>query len=278
VIGMPKRPTPHVRSGFLSKVAQWPVLVRMLVAQVASFGLLLVLSLLIPGFMRPPLWVWPLLQGLMAVTYSRRWAVGGGWLLFQFLLPWAFFWQLGAQVPGWLYPALILGLFLVFGGGLFTRVPLYHSNRAAWKALADLVPEGEGVSVVDLGAGFGGPLAHLARHRPRAQMVGVEASPLVWLVAWVRTWPVRSNCRIRLGSLWNVDLIDFNVVYAFLSPVPMPELWGKALAEMKPGAMLVSNTFPVPGVEPERVLPLTGRVDACLWVYRIPGAQESRTH
>jgi hypothetical protein len=61
------------------------------------------------------------------------------------------------------------------------------------------------------------------------------------------------------------------VVYAFLSPAPMPRLWTKALAEMAPGTLLVSNTFTIPGVAPEQTIVLPGRSDARLYVYRLPG-------
>jgi hypothetical protein len=37
---------------------------------------------------------------------------------------------------------------------------------------------------------------------------------------------------------------------------------------MKPGSLLVSNTFDVPGHEPAQRIPLPGRRDACLLVWR----------
>jgi hypothetical protein len=48
-------------------------------------------------------------------------------------------------------------------------------------------------------------------------------------------------------------------VYAFLSPVPMAEVWRKASTELRPGALLVSNSFPVEGVEPEQVIEVDDR-------------------
>ena len=123
--------------------------------------------------------------------------------------------------------------------------------------------------MADLGAGLGGPLVFLARRRPDVRFSGVEASPITWLVAWLRAGPVRANCRMRCGSLWRLQLDAFDVVYVFLSPAPMRDLWDKARREMKPGALLVSNTFPVPGAVPERTIPLPGRRDACLLVYRL---------
>jgi len=55
-------------------------------------------------------------------------------------------------------------------------------------------------------------------------------------------------------------------VYAFLSPVPMPDLWCKVRTEMRPGSLFVSNTFDVPGVAPDRVITLgNGRRALLVW-------------
>jgi hypothetical protein len=183
-------------------------------------------------------------------------------------LPWVVVFLLRHPAPGWVWPAAVLALLLVYGGGVRSRVPLYNSNRAAWEALLALLPPAP-VIVADLGAGLGGPLAFLARERPESLFQGVEASPLTFLAAWLRTLPRRGNCRMRWGSLWSEELGGYDLVYAFLSPAPMPELWAKAVREMKPGSLLVSNTFTVPGQEPERRIPLPGRADACLLVWRL---------
>ena len=77
--------------------------------------------------------------------------------------------------------------------------------------------------------------------------------------------------RVRFGSLWNMELGSFDLVFAFLSPAPMPRLWDKAVREMRPGALLVSHSFEIPGIQPERRIPLPGLPGACLLLYRIPG-------
>jgi SAM-dependent methyltransferase len=190
-------------------------------------------------------------------------------MLFQMALPLAVFWQAGHSVPIWTYPALLAVLFLVYGGGMFTRVPLYNSGRPAWRALADLVPENEDVVFIDLGAGLGGPLAYIARHRPHARLLGVEASPLVWRVGWLRTLRFGRRCRFRFGSIWKTDLRGAHVVFAFLSPAPMPALWAKARREMRQGSLLVSHSFEAPGREPDGRIPLPGRKGAALLLYRM---------
>lgn len=242
-------------------------MLRALAAQGVAFLLVMILAwFLAPRF---PLWVWPLVQGGLAALIGLLWALRRGWLLFQAALPLALAWQLGHAVPIWIYPLILLGLMLIFGGGLFTRVPLYNSSHAAWKALLTEIPAGEAIEVADLGAGLGGPLCFLARHRPDIRFTGMEASPLVWLVAWFRALRVRQNCRMRFGSLWHLPLGNFHIVYAFLSPAPMGALWAKARKEMRPGSMLISNTFSIPDAVPEREIRLPGRRDARLLVYRL---------
>jgi len=246
----------------------WPPVLRALAAHGLVFLALAILVRLLP--VRLPLWLWPALQGLLAAALGARWGLGPGWRAFQLLLPFALAWQLGHAVPGWIYLSLVALLLLVYGGGILTRVPLYNSGPAAWEHLLALIPESEELKLVDLGAGLGGPLAFLARRRPRAHFVGIEASPLVWFFAWIRVLPLRRNCRIRFGSLWKQGLQPFDIAFAFLSPDPMPRLWEKALWEMRPGSLLVSHSFEIPGLQSERRIPLPGLPGACLLLYRIP--------
>ncbi len=242
----------------------WPPVLRALLAQGLAFlGLLACLRL---GLRFPPL-VWVLLQATLAVFLSRGLALEARWVLLQAALPFLVWLLWGAPVPAWVYLAGFLALALVFGGGWLTRVPLYLASRDAWEKLEALLQAGP-VRFVDLGCGLGGPVAHLARARPDGQFLGVEASPVSWLVAWLRCLPL-PNAHIRLGSLWKVDLSQVDVAYAFLSPVPMPALGAKALREMRPGSRLVSHSFGIPGQPPVRVIPVAGRPGARLLVWEL---------
>ncbi len=245
-----------------------PPVLKALAAQVLSFLLLLGVAQIIS--IRLPLWVWVALQGLLAAALAAGWGLGAWWRGFQILVPMALAWQLGNPISVWVYPSLLAVLLLVFGGGILTRVPLYNSGSPAWNELLTLIPVGEPWRIADLGAGLGGPLAALACRRPEASFIGVEASPLVWFIAWVRCLPWKRNCKIQPGSLWNFPLQEIDLAFAFLSPAPMGALWEKACAEMRPGTLLVSHSFQIPGVKPDRRIPLPGRPGACLLLYRIP--------
>lgn len=248
----------------------WPSTLRAVLALAAAYGLLLAVAragLLPRALLGAPAVI---LMGVLAAILGLGLGLGRGWVPALLGFPWVLDLLLRHPAPHWVWPAALAALLLVYGGGLFSRVPLYHSNRAAWEALADLCPEGM-LRFADLGAGFGGPLAHLARVRPDGFFLGVEASPLTFAVAWLRTLPLRGTCKVHWASFWSLDLAGFEVVYAFLSPAPMARLWEKVEREMRPGTLFISHTFDVPGRRPDAVIPLPGRKDACLKVFRAPG-------
>ena len=247
----------------LSSLYRTPPILRALLAQGLAFVGLVVLARL---GLRFPGAVWVVLQSVGAALLSRLLDLDTRWVILQAALPCLARALWGVPIPPWLYLVLFTVLALVFGGGLLTRVPLYHASRDAWVKLEGLLPEGAGLRFVDLGCGLGGPVAHLARARPDAHFTGIEASPLTWLVAWLRCLPL-PNATIRLGSLWRTDLAPFRVIYAFLSPVPMPALWTKVQQELTPGSRFISHSFEVPGQTPQLTIPVAGREGARLLVW-----------
>lgn len=167
---------------------------------------------------------------------------------------------------GWYLTALVL-LILIFWRIDQSRVPLYLSNAATARALVTLLPATP-CQVVDLGCAHGGLLRRLARSRPDCRFVGIEHAPLPWL--WARLASLSMpNLRIRYGDFWRQNLASFDMVYAFLSPVPMPRLMDKARAEMRPGTLLVSNSFAVPAATAERVVAVADSRATRLHCYRL---------
>ncbi|MBI3130990.1 MAG: class I SAM-dependent methyltransferase [Acidobacteria bacterium] len=247
----------------------WPPASRALLAQGGAFLATLLLVRLSPIALAPLAWL--AVDSVLAAALGRRLGLASWWMPLNLLLPWMLQGASLLQLPGGIYLGGFLILVLVFGGGLLIQVPLYHSNREAWRALEARIPL-EARRFVDLGCGLGGPLAHLARTRPELELVGIEASPLTCLAAWLRCLP-HPRVKVRLGSLWSMHLAGFDVVHAFLSPAPMARLWEKVRAEMEPGSLFLSHTFAVPGHPEDWTHPLPGREGACLrgWVIRSKG-------
>lgn len=248
------------------RLAVLPPALLALGAQVLAVAAALALAIAGSGLgLAPPLWLAIAGVGLLAHGISRwlRLPSWWCWINLAFIPLLALAWS--AEIdPRWYLVGFVL-LAVTSLGVVKTRVPLYLSSARAADELARLLPQGG--RLLDLGCGLGGPLARVRAVRADARLAGVEAAPLNWLFSCLR---LLGRAEIRLGSLWNADLSDADLVYAYLSPAPMPRLWQKARAEMRSGTLLVSNTFPIPGVEPDEVVELRDLSAARLLIWRMP--------
>jgi hypothetical protein len=233
----------------------------------AALWLILVMPLLRWSGVSISPWQHALGAGAVAVSLGLAWRLPGWWLPINLLFIPGLLVMQGLGLDSSWYLAAFALLVLVYGGVARSQVPLYLSSRKAWHAVAGLVPPR--AAVVDLGSGLGGMLAFLSRQRPEGRYVGVETAPLPFLLAWIRAQFGGVRYTIRWNSLWKVDLGEFDVAYAYLSPVPMAALWRKVQAEMRPGTLFVSNTFEFPGVEACTVLQLDDLHQSKLYLYRL---------
>lgn len=212
---------------------------------------------------------WALLQGIIAAVIARRLGMAVWWLPIHLAFAPASVAALSLDLhPFWFLGGFLL-LALVYGKTYQTQVPLYPSSDTAAVAVASLLPAQRGFSFIDLGSGCGGLLHHLRKARPDGDYHGIEAAPLPFLLGRCRDafGPVR--CRTKWGDFWTLDLAPYDVVYAYLSPPPMAALWRKARREMRPGSILISNSFAVPGVAPERFLKLDDFEGSALYLWRV---------
>ncbi len=194
--------------------------------------------------------------GVVAMTLGYAVGLERWWLPIQLLFAPALWLMLTFDVHPFVYGGIFAALVLVYWSTFRTRVPLYLSNEATWRAIESLLPAPDStrpLSFIDVGCGLGGLLAYLGARRPQDRFIGVELAPLPALIGALRT-AHRANCSIRWGSFWKTDLAEHDVVFAFLSPVPMPDLWSKARAEMRPGSLFISSSFGVPGQTPDRIV------------------------
>jgi len=162
--------------------------------------------------------------------------------------------------PGWLMPEWLSRLWLLVVGMLGLPAVYLSWRHAPWQPTPaadlgrilqslDLSPE---QTFCDLGAGDGRMLVwvHAATG---ATCVGIEASPIPWLIGRLRlALQGTGRTSIRLGDLYTADLSGFDAVYVWGTAysVSAPRFGRRMRQTLRPGARLVSYHYPVYGLEP----------------------------
>ena len=219
-----------------------------------------------PGLAPDAAWYW--LEGLSAAVLGAVAGLPVWWLPINLVFAPAAHAVLGWHIPAVAYLVAFCLLFAFNAGAWRHRVPLFLSSAKVTAALSALLPARAGLRFLDLGCGTGSVLSELARARPDGSYHGIETAPLTYGLSWWRTRRCAA-VRVTWGDFWAVDFSHYDVVYAYLSPEPMARLWEKARREMKPGSLLVSNTFAIPGVAPAYALPAGDRMRSTLLVWRM---------
>jgi SAM-dependent methyltransferase len=239
-----------------------PPLAKAACSQALAWTAVQLLAAALPG----GAWISLALQCGIAAGIGRAFGLAPWWMALNVAFPLL---VVGAAAvalnPLW-YLAAFLVMVAFYWSTFRTQVPLFLSNQAAIEALAGMLPEDRAVQLLDVGCGTGTVLAGLAAIRSADKLEGVEIAPMPFAIARLRSRLANGRFRVSRFDLWDEDLAKYDVVYAFLSPVPMPALWQKVRAEMRPGTLFVSNTFDVPGVPPDRVITLgEGRRALLVW-------------
>jgi 2-polyprenyl-3-methyl-5-hydroxy-6-metoxy-1,4-benzoquinol methylase len=182
-------------------------------------------------------------------------------------------------LPTWIW------LFIILTGSLFglkmlyilctaaalpaTQGALYVSTtRRRIAAFLAAVPMRAGQVLVDLGCGDGRML-RLARKRYKIRAIGFEVNLLAYLKGRVLSIGLK-HIEIRLKNFWSQNLAEADVVFCYLYPDVMQKLSAKLKAELKPGTVVVSCNFALPGFEPVRVLHPEGSLHSDpVYVYKV---------
>ncbi|MDY7578573.1 class I SAM-dependent methyltransferase [Herbaspirillum sp. RTI4] len=201
-----------------------------------------------------PRWLNVLLQGLVAAIIARARGMAMWWWGILLIFPGA-----AALVNAWQLPPLFffvgfIFLLLLFWSTFRSQVPFYPSRPSTWAAVASVLPSGRPLRFIDIGSGLGGLVLNLARVRPDSHFVGIEIAPLPWLISRLRAFFTGSASSFVLGNYHALDFAGYDVIFAYLSPAAMVQLWDKASREMVTGSILLSYEFLIPEVPPDFVI------------------------
>ncbi len=161
----------------------------------------------------------------------------------------------------WLYAVV----FILLASAAYAAVhgaPWVPTRRRDVARVLRLLDAKPGQTVYELGCGDGRVSVAIAR-QTCAKVVGVELSLAQWLAASIRgvvyratpsykegDSAARGSLRFCLADAFSVDLSGADAVYLFLMPETYAKLRPKFERELKPGAVVVSYVWPIPGWTP----------------------------
>ena len=120
-------------------------------------------------------------------------------------------------------------------------VPFVNSKKKVMRVLQEEVRLKPGEIVYDLGCGDGKVISFLAKNNPQVNFLGLELNFSLILIA--RIFRRLPNVKYQRGNFFKKDLSQADYIFVFLFPELMDELLPKLEKEMKPGAIVVSNSF-----------------------------------
>jgi len=229
-------------------------------------------------------WVYVVLfigQGIIASVIGYHLKLPNWWLIINFIFPNAIVIALQWSLPAWVYLVTLIGLWLVFSNTIFDRVPLYLSNLKTWQALDIQIskktykPGKPTHHFIDFGCGLGGTLFYLSAKNPNVSFTGIESAILPYFISRLRsvlhnaTHKNNFPVKIIYGNFRDINLSTFDMVYCFLSPHPMAEVFDKAISEMSPKSMFISNSFLVPDKIPDDTIHVDDARQTKLFIWKI---------
>jgi SAM-dependent methyltransferase len=132
---------------------------------------------------------------------------------------------------------LVPTMMALVNGAPFVPTPMFAVEKIL--KLANIKP---GEKVYDIGCGDG-RMVYLAAKDYKADAVGFELSPLVYILARIRHFIWRSKAKIIFGNFKNRSLADADVIVCYLLPETNAKLEKKLNAELKKGTRIVSYAF-----------------------------------
>ncbi len=157
------------------------------------------------------------------------------------------------------FEAIILAIELVLVAFLLiytltTGIPPVPTFPKVRKTMLAEIPSDLQGTVFELGAGWGSLAFPLAKQFPDCTIQAFEISPVPWLFSKLRHFlnPL-PNLFIHRADFHKIPLEDAALIVCFLMPRAMEKLGSKFEAELRPGTLIISSFFSVPGWKPQSI-------------------------
>jgi hypothetical protein len=139
----------------------------------------------------------------------------------------------------------------------YTGISPMPSSKSATRQMLAMIPDGTNGCIYELGSGWGNLAISASSCFPGATVVGYELSLLPWSVSCLFLRALgRKNLQFKRRNFFDQPLGDADVVLCYLYPGGMSLLAEKLGSEIRPGTVVISNCFRMPGWTPVKTVEL----------------------
>ena len=151
-----------------------------------------------------------------------------------------------------------LAFLVIFIALLWVLIPAFYglppisSRKERIRKALKLANPQAGETLYDLGSGHGRVLI-IAAKEFGLNAVGIEVGPIQSFISWMNALRngVRSKVRIETGNFYKSNLMEADIVFAYLTSDHRNRLQEKLTRELKPGARVITISFDLPSWEAE---------------------------
>jgi SAM-dependent methyltransferase len=146
------------------------------------------------------------------------------------------------------------------------------TDRVLMDEILALVPMQPGQRFYDLGCGEGRVLI-AARQKYGVQAIGYEINVCAYLYARLNNWWHGGGVEVRFQNFMHADLSDADVIYCYQASGAIQQLRDKFDRELKPGTIVISNTYTIERWLSPTVVPLSqGIITRNIYLYEVPSS------
>jgi hypothetical protein len=206
--------------------------------------------------------------GLLAGVTSFYFQLPSWWVRINSVFALTVLIFLSLKIPSWAYLIALIGLASIYWTTLVTRVPYYPSNQMVWEEIEKLLPTTSPIKVLEIGSGLGGFTRFLSKRHLNATFIGLETAPVPWLMSKLLAIFESAPGTFFRKNYAQEDFSQYDLIFAFLSPAAMPNLYAKAKKEMLPNTQIISYMFTWPNEAQAHIQPIVLNNQEYLYVYK----------
>lgn len=164
---------------------------------------------------------------------------------------------------------LFLILFLLLVYTLRNGISPMPTSEKVRRVLLEQLPKTQEGTIFELGSGWGSLAFPLSKKYRNCQVIAYENSPVPYLFSALLNHA--PNLKIMWQDFFEKSLQDASMVVCYLFPKGMERLKAKFEKELRPGTLIVSHTFAIPGWEPKEVIETDDLYASKIYFYEVAG-------